>query len=394
INNRCGIAVDSFLASVINSPKISLGADSIFCDNLSYPMNIGTNSNKETYLWDDGTTSNSRTFINPGIYWAQIDNKCDIVRDTVEIELKHSPTVNLPQDSVFCDGISYVLDADIAEPSDYLWNTGSTDSAILVSSTGKYHVTISNHCGTVQDSITLGLITTPRVELGGDSVFCGGVSPLTYTVGKQNNEEVYLWSNGHTGNSTSFTTLGKHWVMLSNKCGTDSDTVEYKVSEYPTVDLGPDTTLCGNFSLTLDAGNPGMTYVWEPFDENTQTIQATEQRVYKVTVINDNGCEGSDEMEVKPDCISKSFIPSGFTPNGDGLNDVFRPTLINYESYTLKVYNRWGEKIYEGHNAEEGWDGTYQGKIVPNGVYTYVMQYKTTEDLQWQNIGGVLNVIR
>jgi len=183
-------------------------------------------------------------------------------------------------------------------------------------------------------------------------------------------------------------------VRISNKCATASDTVTFSISPNPVVDLGPDTTLCGNFSLTLDAGNPGMEYQWEPFGETTQTIVADQQLVYRVTVYNENGCEGTDEFEVKPDCISTSFLPSAFSPNGDGLNDVFKPTLVNFEEYTLQIYNRWGEKIFESADAQDGWDGQYKGEKVQSGVYTYVMRYKSTEDNQWQNVGGVVSVVR
>jgi gliding motility-associated-like protein len=131
-----------------------------------------------------------------------------------------------------------------------------------------------------------------------------------------------------------------------------------------------------------------------PFGETTQTIQATEQTVYSVTVYNKYDCEASVQMEIKPDCVSKSFIPTAFSPNGDGLNDVFRPTLINFEDYKLQVYNRWGELLYESKDVKAGWDGTFRGNPVQDGVYTYIMRYKTTEDMQWQNVGGVLTILR
>ena len=77
--------------------------------------------------------------------------------------------------------------------------------------------------------------------------------------------------------------------------------------------------------------------------------------------------------------------------NSEPANFRFSPGLV---LYLLVIYNRWGEKIFESEDSAFGWDGTYNGAVVQNGVYSFVMRYKTTEDLQWQNVGGVVNVVR
>ena len=137
-----------------------------------------------------------------------------------------------------------------------------------------------------------------------------------------------------------------------------------------------------------------MDYLWQPFGETSITIRASEQTTYTVTVTSTLGCVGSDKFVIRPDCISKSFIPNAFSPNGDGLNDIFKPTLINFEKYTLSIYNRWGAKVFESNSAELGWDGLYNGRDAPQGVYSYVMRYKTTENDTWQNKSGALQLIR
>jgi gliding motility-associated-like protein len=83
------------------------------------------------------------------------------------------------------------------------------------------------------------------------------------------------------------------------------------------------------------------------------------------------------------------FVPNAFSPNNDGLNDVFEPFNIGFKSYTLSVYNRWGEKIAEGRN----WDGTTLGQTVPNGIYFYRISGKTGKD---ENVflNGQVTVVR
>ncbi|MFM9946104.1 MAG: gliding motility-associated C-terminal domain-containing protein, partial [Bacteroidia bacterium] len=162
----------------------------------------------------------------------------------------------------------------------------------------------------------------------------------------------------------------------------------------PTVNLGLDTALCGVFNLPLDAGNPGLAYYWEPSGETTQSIVANKQVIYKVTVIDANGCIGKDEMQVKDDCKSKWFIPTSFTPNGDNLNDEFAPVLINCENYSLHIYNTWGEKLFETNDPFAKWDGTYQGKVVQDGNYIYAINFKSSEDKKWYLINGGLLLFR
>lgn len=394
ISNKCKEVRDTFIATLIQTPEANLGSDTTLCDVVNIDLEAGLVDNEELYNWNTGASSSSITAQTEGEYWIEITNKCGTSADSITVNMVQSPSVDLPEDSTFCDNINLVLDADMEESNTYLWNTGSRDSAIQIDAEGSYKVTLTNYCGSATDSIVVDRITSPAVSLGQDEIFCGAVQTVSYTVGQIANEETYLWSNGVMSNTAEFNTVGQHWVRISNKCSTATDTINFVVSPKPVVDLGPDTTLCGNFSLTLDAGNPGMQYLWMPYGENTQTIQATEQVMYTVTVYNENGCEGSATYEIRPDCVSKSFIPSAFSPNGDGLNDVFKPTLINFEEYELAVYNRWGEKIYESTDASIGWDGRYKGVAVQEGVYVFKMRYKTTEDNLWQNVGGMVNVVR
>jgi gliding motility-associated-like protein len=393
-SNKCGVSKDTIELSLLYTPTVDLGEDTTFCDAVSYPIDVSLANNKEVYTWENGYSGALRTITLEGDYWVEISNKCGVARDSVRVDLVETPIASLPEDSVFCDNINIVLDAAIQEPSQYVWQDGQTKSSITATSIGKYIVSISNYCGVSTDSMTIGLIESPIVDLGADEIFCGAITPIDYTVGKADNEEIYLWSDNGTVSTNTLSTLGKHWVRIGNKCAVVSDTIEYSVSPNPTVDLGPDTTLCGNFKVVLDAGNAGMKYLWEPYGETTQSITATEQRVYKVTVYNEHGCEGSDEFEIDGGCISHYYIPTGFTPNGDGRNDFFRPSLINYEDFSMQIFNRWGELIFETNDPIKGWDGTYKGVDVQTGVYLYVLRFKTTENLQYQNIDGLVNVLR
>jgi len=392
--NKCGIAMDTLKVTLFKTPDFNLANDTTFCDNLLLPINLPSFSVNDLYTWSDNTNSASRVINQPGVYWAEIKNKCGVDRDTINLYLLKSLILKLPEDSVFCDQINWNVNGGLGANCMYLWNSGSMDSILSISQPGIYKLKVSNYCGSVTDSIVVDKLASPQVDLKEDKVFCEQIQSVTYNVGLPGNSETYLWSNGNTTNQNTIATSGLHWVTISNKCDLVSDSVRFTLGQNPIVDLGPDTTLCGEFNLLLDAGNAGMDYLWQPFGETSKTIRASEQTTYTVTVTSTLGCVGSDKFVIRPDCISKSFIPNAFSPNGDGLNDIFKPTLINFEKYTLSIYNRWGAKVFESNSAELGWDGLYDGRDAPQGVYSYVMRYKTTENDTWQNKSGALQLIR
>jgi gliding motility-associated-like protein len=102
-----------------------------------------------------------------------------------------------------------------------------------------------------------------------------------------------------------------------------------------------------------------------------------------------NSCSNIDDPGVK----TKVFIPNAFTPNGNNLNELFKPEGIFIANYTMKIFNRWGEKIYEGQGCGSGWDGIYRSEIVPGGVYVYIVNVKGT-DGKWYPFSGDVTVLR
>jgi gliding motility-associated-like protein len=268
------------------------------------------------------------------------------------------------------------------------------NNRITVTEQNLYWVQISAYCGSSRDSVDLQLLFSPTPEIGDDRTFCGNMKSFNLVAGNGDNEEIYLWSDGSTGSSFEVKSPGQYWVQVQNKCGNAADSLSVRISEYPIVNLGKDTTLCGNFKLLLDAGNSGMSYLWEPGGETSQSIVASEQKLYRVFVSNVDGCTSADELEIRPDCISHIHIPTAFSPNHDNINDTYKPVLVNFENYTLQIYDRWGELLFETHDINQGWDGTFLGRDVQQGVYLYQITFTTTEDLLPGNYSGLLHLIR
>jgi gliding motility-associated-like protein len=82
-------------------------------------------------------------------------------------------------------------------------------------------------------------------------------------------------------------------------------------------------------------------------------------------------------------------IPNVFTPNGDGVNDVFHTRNVNLTSYSLNIFNRWGESVFKTDDVSKGWDGTINGKEVPDGTYLFLLEAKGADDVIYNKTGHV-----
>ena len=127
------------------------------------------------------------------------------------------------------------------------------------------------------------------------------------------------------------------------------------------------------------------------FTANAQSVLSS--RKYRVTAFKkgDNSVQSlSNTTEVNP--YMTIFIPNSFTPNGDGLNDTFGVYGESIKQYSMEIYNRWGEKVFESVNINDQWDGTYNGKSVPEGTYVYKV---TAQEASGNNTSrnGTVNII-
>jgi gliding motility-associated-like protein len=111
-------------------------------------------------------------------------------------------------------------------------------------------------------------------------------------------------------------------------------------------------------------------------------------------VQNEFGCLDTSFITVKIIPKTTIYIPNTFTPDGNKFNNTFRPVIYDALEYELRIYNRWGEEIFYSIDQKESWDGTYENKICPDGLYTYKVKYKDYETNKVQTILGHVNLLR
>ena len=210
-------------------------------------------------------------------------------------------------------------------------------------------------------------------------------------------------SNGIDQTETTFTGLlpGQTYsvTVTDVTSGCVSSAFDVTFNGIPTpelVDAGPDYTISAGESVTLTASGNG-TMVWNSGDITSTTVSPTAQTTYTVTLTDANGCTSSDQATVfiAVEC-GDLFIPTAFSPNGDALNSSFRikvnPTCI--EELELKIFDRWGELVYETTDPNGFWDGKYRGKELDPGVYVYVLDILLISDTEKQNFKGNLTLIK
>jgi len=154
----------------------------------------------------------------------------------------------------------------------------------------------------------------------------------------------------------------------------------------------------GAVAIINITGTPPFSYEWN-IGSNDSVITGLEKGSYVVSLTDSNGCMISDTAELfdfEIGCEPYLYIPNAFSPNGDGVNDVFKVSTHNVSYFKMQIFNRWGELIFKSNDPDIGWDGRYNGDLCQSGVYTLIIEYSALNSSHSQNLqhSGTLNLIR
>lgn len=372
--------------TVIVEPLSGLGNDTIICGLANIPINAGNAA--YTYLWNTGETSPVIIANHTGDYIVNISNGYCNLLDTMTITMVTIPPVG--NDTSVCKNNTITLNA--GNPGcTYLWSTGETTQTIEVPYSGGYWVMASaGNCHQL-DSINIIYLPLPQFDLGLDTLVCPGDS-IVLDAGS--NAVTYLWSSGTGNRFYEVTETGIYWAEAHSASCSFKDTI--KVEYYHQPYLGIDTVLCSHnkFKLDLSFSDPGGKYLWNT-GATTSFLDVFQPGVYSVILTYQNTCNLYDTIEVVAiEDDPPLFIPNSFTPNGDGLNDIFNPAG-NYENivdFYMTIYNRWGQKIFETRNKNSGWNGILDNETIQLGVYIYNIDYRSycSPDKTINQIGHVV----
>lgn len=275
--------------------------------------------------------------------------------------------LNLGPDKAICEGQTITINAGAGRDF-YLWNTGETTSQITVSTAGDYWVTINK--GNCEFSDTVQVSYLPSITedvLGNDTSIC---SNQEFRINTLHPYFSYRWQNGASRPFYIPDATGYYHVEVANEFGcTKRDTIHVSIIPVPqpviTYSGDPDI-FCWDTIITLHADPGHSSYLW--FNgETTQNITTTQtlSGEYHLKVVNQYGCEGTASTRV--DCSPYISVYNLITPNGDNLNDIFYVLNLRPGTWSLEVYNRWGDAVF----YSPGYDNTWNPEDLSDGVYYY-----------------------
>jgi len=319
-------------------------------------------------------------------------NNCKRVADSLNVSIKFSPTsIDFGPDVITCRDTSLNLNAGDGFIS-YTWQDGSTNSSFTITAPGNYNVKAQNLCGLqLKDTIrVIKTFVTPFTVSPLKAIVCIGDSVQF----RANGGTSYAWSPAINFNRpTSSSTKGlinvsqDFTVFISDSICRRDTTIIIPVIASSRANISvikSNDVNCANDSAILIA-NGGVSYTWSPNlyisrnAGNKITVKPYQNTTYIVKGKDELGCYGQDSVTVFffKEGDQKLFMPTAFTPNGDGKNEIFRPIFIGpYAKYDFRIYNRWGQLVYESKVPNAGWDGRING--IPQKADVYIF-YITAE---------------
>lgn len=435
--SNCNNLVFKFDFELIPKAEFTID-DNIGCASFEVEFD-NFSSQGDQFLWDfgngnlDSTTFEPIvTYANPGVYDVFLfvtDSVC-LITDTAQLQITVTPPLQLDalQDIALCTPKDTTFTANSFGTADsFVWssninftdtlNTSVQDSTLSISidTDSIFYLMVSNPGCELIDSVSISF-TSSALDLNGEVNIClsdGATVSATF-----NNPNLTLsnfnWSgdsilvSGEGTSEASFIPAISQYVYLnvnvSNGCNlTDSIFVNINdINSSSVIATSSEYSVPNETVVTLSAEPSGYTYSWSPQENVTnpsaQETQAiiNETTLFTVTV-SDGICSKQDTVLVKAFTFICGepfvYIPNAFSPDGDGNNDILfvRSTIV--ERLVFKIFNRWGELVFESNSLNRGWDGTYKGKLLDPDTYDYYIEADCI-DGQQEIIKGNVTLIR
>ncbi|MBS1755286.1 MAG: gliding motility-associated C-terminal domain-containing protein [Ferruginibacter sp.] len=413
--NGCQVT-DTIGVFFSREPELNLGNNHIMCNGEQ--ITLDASSENATYQWYlNGANLNFSQSQLPvtapgGNYVVQVNVPgCGNYTDSVNISFSNytAPSFSLGPDTLLCPKETYLLHAHANGATSYVWgskgldiddavnNNIGTDSFLRINNAGRYwaFVTIAKTCEVV-DTTIVRYRGNKQLNFN-DTALCQG---NTLILDADFGTGIYKWEafppqrdDQNNTNQSTYYIYSPGFFTVTAQVGhcIFKDSLNVVFNDTLQLALPKDTTLCQGETFIITPTANTTDYTWQ---DGSKTTTYTALRTGMYSIIAKNGC-GADTAQMNivfNPCPCALLLPNTFTPNGDGLNDNFRPLhACDMENYSMTIFNRYGEKIYFSNDPLQGWDGKIKGSLLNMGTYVWFVSYiKTSTQELIQKKGSVL----
>ena len=383
---------------VYQLPMAAAGPDLNLCEGGFAQLSA---SGGTTYEWTPQTGLDNPYISNPisapstsmsYIVLVGNQNGCH-AQDTINVNIHVKPNVNAGSSQTVCYPNSAFLHGDGAAiydwtPSLYLDDSTLQEPICTPQFDITYTLTVNDSFGcSASDTVSVKVKMPFTIVADPDITLCRNDAAQLNAFGGNN----YLWTpaegldNPYLPNPTASPAVTTTYIVNSTDgvCFSSSDTVVVTVNQLPIIYAGADADLLYGSTYQLYGYTNGGTIEWSPSDflSCTSCIDPIVNHLntpmtYVLTATDSLGCRAEDAVHISLTCNEDLvYVPNAFTPNGDNKNDIFRIRTYGLsEVKAFRVFNRWGEMVFETYDVSQGWDGTWQGQACTPAVFVYYLE--------------------
>lgn len=418
-----------FTANVNTSADFSISPNPV-CSiskntNITYTGDIAAPGTGYTFDWNfNGGTIISGTGMGPYVVNWNTPGKKNITLTVTNIACKNS-IVNTKQILVgdldltasvqpgTCTNPLAIITANAAKgASPYQYSIDSvhyqTDNIFKVSpKTYQVYVKDANNC-VLSKEVTTDPVGAVSIKTINDTTICEGQQVQLFSTSV--NAVTFSWlpakglDNGSAKDPVAYPAITTQYIITASKDDCIAkDTVNVTVIPKIEVVITPDTQVESGVPFQLNSSSPqlagqaGVSYAWLPpmgLDKPATAnpvATVTLSTAYSVTITSVNGCSGMSSVNLRVIPPPSIFIPTAFTPDGDGKNEILKPITNGIKSLTyFKIYNRWGEVVFFSDQADQGWDGRFKGAGPVSGTYVFKVEGITDQGKMIKKEGSIL----
>jgi gliding motility-associated-like protein len=395
--NSCTASAAVTITENRTAPNASVSpvTSTLTCADPSIDIIASSSTIGAVYSWGGGNSTNSFTATAAGNYTITVTDPSNSCTASATANITSSVTppnlsVAPANASITCNNPTVDIVASSTDPNiNYDWGGGNNTNSITASTAGTFTVTATdaNGCSATASASVIDAtnLSVQIIESVPVSCYdkCDGV--LTANASGSNQPFTYQWSNGSSIQNNASLCDGTYAVTVTDAGGcTAADAYVIIQPAAATLEISPaDTTLYKGNSFQLTSifapysASAVNTYSWTPASGLSCTdcanpiFTGNDSSIFTLTINYNNGCELSASTRVSIINDQLAFAaPSAFSPNGDFKNDVYKIIFTNQvKDFEMRIYNRWGEKVFESNDNTIGWDGKYKGVAQPSDVY-------------------------